>query len=372
MLLAFAQIADTSSVTKIARNKLQSLSKSHSHTKSARRAAKRSTTLTKKTVMLGEAENVMTLYELFTSILPQVENLFKFVMGFICEHVSEICTIYTKIKQATAVWTNVKTCFETIKTSYTTITKNLDSTTQETLQKVEVQGAKTHGDETLCKTVKVQIKKTFEDNTSGLGAIFGFVATLLLPGSGHVVQGVTNSLVSMSQPLHDIDSMCNSYTDHRKAELIEQFGSLARYKEQCEYFAKQDCSQFNPATVNIKEFFKKVVGIAGAVKESVKCIFDTIKSVTDLFNISEIIGKWLAKLAAKIGINIAANVLTLGIWAGIKAAYYIVKLGIKIYKFIVAWKAGNADVFELGRIIANAGDIIQSLMAMRRKRKLMK
>ena len=380
LLLAFAQIADTSSVTKIARNKLQSLNKSHSHAKSARRANKRSTTLTKKNVMLNDPENTMTLYALFESLLPNAEKIFEFVMGFICEHVTEICEVYNKIRKIPKIWNNVQSCLVTIKDTGNAITGALERSTEETILKVETQGASERGDQRLCEVVKLQIKKTFDANHAIVGDFVGFSfnlgSKLLLgpwaPDISHNVGNAMNSLHSMTQPLRDTDSMCNSFTPDRRTEIIAQFGSLEVYKEQCEYFAKLDCATFNPSTTNMLDFFKKAWGILKLVGESVKCIATAIKEVAELANVYEALLKWLAKLAAEAGFSILANILTLGIWAGIKAVYHFVKLGIRIHKFIVAWHAGNADIFELGRIVANAVNIVKTLLGMRRKRKLMK
>ncbi len=88
-----------------------------------------------------------------------------------------------------------------------------------------------------------------------------------------------------------------------------------------------------------------------------------MKKVAKLFA-----GDFLAAGASAV-LGVVANVLTLGIWGGIKGAYYLVKLGIQIKEFYDEMNKKDADLaFMAGSIIGRGILIAKSLLFGRRRR----
>ena len=360
VLLAFAQIADTSSVTKSARNRLQSLSRSRA--RSTRRANTRSTTKVKTM----NAEDAGTLIDLFKDIIKTPDLIFDMVMGFVCEHVSIICTIYKKIRDAQTYYTQVKSCFAKIKDTVEDI-----GVAKTSIQAIETQGDQRNGDFDLCQLIKTEIAKTYRDNIQQAGRLINQSAGGLLPtGIINWTMGVGSFI---TQPFASATTMCFSLGGGRVAELEGKFGTMARYSEQCNFFAKKNCRDFDPATKNLTSFFKKAWNAFKGIYDSVKCIVEVIQATPGLADVFNALATWIGASVASAAVSVLGNALTMGIWGGIKAAYYIVLLGLKIHKFIQDWNAGTRNVFVLGGIIANAISIVKSLIGGRRRyRKLKK
>merc|ERR1712166_997754 len=102
--------------------------------------------------------------------------------------------------------------------------------------------------------------------------------------------------------------------------------------------AKEDCSKFDPATKNLTGFFKKAKKSVKGIMASISCFKDAILLIPDLKVLYTELAKWIGGAIASVAGSVIGNLATMGVWAGIKAAYYIVKLGIKIYKFIKTWQ----------------------------------
>jgi len=184
------------------------------------------------------------------------------------------------------------------------------------------------------------------------------------------------------------DKFCFANGSGRVKKLEQKFGSMEKYTEQCRYFIDKDCSRFDPATKNLTRFFMTAYGLLSGIWDSVKCIVGVIKQVPILKEAYNSLVKWIGVSVAGAAISLLGHYLTMGIWGGIKAAYYIVKIGTRIHGFIQEWNTFTSStrplddgrmrtlkdlVFNFGGIIANAISIVKSLVAGRRRyRKLKK
>ena len=153
---------------------------------------------------------------------------------------------------------------------------------------------------------------------------------------------------------------------------------MERYSEQCHYFIDKDCSKFDPATKNLTKFLKKAWSLFSGIWDSLKCIIGVIKIVPELNKVYTTIKWFIGKEALAAVANLFGHYITAGLWGGIKAAYYFVKIGMQIKDFIKDWKTKTKQLiqglmFRFGGIIGYAIKIVKSAIAGgRRFRKLKK
>ena len=91
LILAFAQIADSSSVTKSLKNRIQSLNRSNA--KSTRRAKKSSTLTKRNLVQTMGPQSTTDLIQIFQDVVvsrdkSKIAQIVEFIMGFVCESVA--------------------------------------------------------------------------------------------------------------------------------------------------------------------------------------------------------------------------------------------------------------------------------------------
>ena len=374
LLIAFAQIADTSYVTKIARRRLQNLSKSKSKAKSTRTASTTTNDYTILTetpdkialfnadedrlfveVKLSESVKMGPIYKKAqdtdtTSIIKSIKNLISnkmfsglinFIMGVLCNFFSPICQIWETI---TSLGKNITEIYKCIK-QVTTIESAITPAAERAMESIQRQGS---NDRELCTTIQADLARINPQFLVNDHQFPEFAST----------------------PQESVIAKCSTYNEETIRNL--KF-TPAQYIEQCEYFADKDCTTFAPSLKNITTFMKSAKGIFDTIWSTKDCIISALKLIPglgDLINglIEEVV-TWAAKAAASVLGSVALSFLTCGIWAGVKAAYYIIKLGIQIYKVIQKYRETRKyDWFAIGKIVGNAVDIVKSFIGMRRRR----
>merc|ERR1712160_159673 len=113
-----------------------------------------------------------------------------------------------------------------------------------------------------------------------------------------------------------------------------------RFREQCLFFHRQDCQQFNPINAGITDFAKKAYKFYEAIVDAGKCIgeklsdpnnksIDIAKQQLMKYFTGNAAGDFI-KGAMGAVLGVVANIMTAGVWGGLKGAYYLVKLGFQI------------------------------------------
>jgi len=154
--------------------------------------------------------------------------------------------------------------------------------------------------------------------------------------------------------------------------------------EQCIAFAELDCNNLGPSLTNMTSFFKSAKEIYVSATTQMTCIVDAIKLIPGVEEAMEefdeavtLFNDWFAQAVQGTYIGYALNVLTGGIWAGVKSAYYIIKLGVRVYQAIKKYTAeytasGLFNWLDYGEILGIAYQVGESLTGARRRKRLIK
>lgn len=151
---------------------------------------------------------------------------------------------------------------------------------------------------------------------------------------------------------------------------------MAAYKQQCLFFHSLDCQTYNPEHIGITAFAQRAYKYYNAIKESGKCIGQKLLNPTDadLIRIKDKLLKYfkgtdMIQSALSAVAGFVANIITLGIWGGVKGAYYLISLGYEIKEFWEEVAKPNAKdiAFKIGGIIGRAILIVKSILMGRRR-----
>lgn len=160
--------------------------------------------------------------------------------------------------------------------------------------------------------------------------------------------------------------------------LTKKFGSMKEYERQCLYFHSKDCDDFSPKTAGVKSFANDAYNYMSGLLKAGTCLNEKLSSNSSpgIIQAKAIIGKFFnaqdfVQSAMKGVLGTVANVLTGGLWGGVKGGYYLVKLVNKVNNF----KANSVDhktIYLVGKIIGNCIMIVKSILLGRRRRRLMR
>jgi len=262
---------------------------------------------------------------------------------------------------------SAKQCFEQVNTTYnqlTTIPKSIKD-----LQKLNSTSKKKE----LCEKIQEQLETNY-NTFRGKRAreVVNTIANLKHQDSisGWWNSGLeifTKSSMVTTAPVMSKETWCDLGVDDARIE--ENFGSLYEYKIQCKYFAKVNCSDFNPYVKGWTDFAKKAWAIFENVGNSIKCIWNLIKTIPRIDDLIRQISIWLSAGALGQVASTVAHYLTAGVWGAIQGIYHIIKFGWKVYNLINKWRNEAEDYLQLGKLIAVGVKIIKDLAAGGRKRK---
>ena len=305
------------------------------------------------------------------------KNILYFTFGVAAEFSSESEPLYHKLKKSIDAFSP---CFDVMNLAFKFVkeSKEADNLAKlgksESIKLLESTLAKKENQKEYCEKTKKQISENFikstwesEANRSGFyGGLIDITPNILLSLS----YGIAEKIVSLDEYCYrptNIDSAPKT-----AEELKKKFTNLDVYYNQCMYFNSLDCNIFNPETTGVWEFIKKSYSYYGMVKKTGTCIANLVngpdsvsrwlkfKPVGDLFKAG---GFFYKALATTLGV--VTNLLTLGIWGGIKGGYYLIELGLMIKEFKDDITEDLA--FKTGKIIGKGIAIAKSLLLGRRK-----
>lgn len=321
LLIAFSNIAETSNISREARSKIK---RYLSRSKNQRRTTSNTKIRTKQNQMAEYADWVLSQAQIVTT-----NNPIAFILGFL------------------------NTFFETedLLEDYA-IMKNLFSTCSIALQQIPQavqQGAEIlSGNYDPSEQEKLNSKQFCLDNQNEIRNTNGDI-------------GLQNWSKSLS--LKSLLDKNTHYKDREQAKLIcsnydpnlEQFyiryGGFEMYKRRCEMFVNQDCNTYEQRVLtweSVKTFASQAYGFISNYGETIICIFESFEKVSELRMLNPndqnpsrlLINNKLIKMKEKLSKlvnlfnqswtsiigNILLNLITVGAWGTVKAAFYIVKL----------------------------------------------
>merc|ERR1711957_759348 len=231
-------------------------------------------------------------------------------------------------------------------------------------------------------------------NIKNLGRIInqragGYLSNGMVDFASNLTSSINRHNPLLKKTLANQD-MCYVNGGKRAQKLVQKFGSMEEYKKQCRYFIGIDCSRFDPSTKNLTSFFKTAYGMFGGIWNSITCIKDVLMNIPAFKKAAESLANKVLLGIVGAAASALGHYLTMGIWGGIKGAYYIVKVGIKISDFIQKHlkffdairnkTLGKEDLMEIlrtqafafGEILSHAVSIIKSITIGRRRFKKLK
>ena len=314
------------------------------------------------------------------SIFKFIENFrtqdyFMVFLGFLSEFFPVIKPIYDKIKAVKDYTDHFKDCYTKIVAAKDDISdaKKIFDKATENLNSPE-------NKKNYCLKVKAQVKmfaeqrkiqafnKLAKENEQSflLGGGLGltYMASNIKTGE---LKDYINNTVMASGKINGIKILenCNSAASADEPRIIRLYGNRANFIQQCSYFLRKDCNAFNPTIGDFTSFAQKAWNVAKSISKAKDCIIKTFteSKLIPTFGLTEILTSIVGSIVEN-AVGAVANILSFGIWGGLKAAYYIIQLGFKIADF-----SKKNDLYLLGQIIADATLIIKSIIAGRKKRK---
>lgn len=314
----------------------------------------------------------------FSDIISKMEaifvksktNILYFIIGILSEFIpglDAVFTNYIKLDEATKVTDKFLPCFEKFKTSVQD-TKNLASSPFSDMEAKSGSAAK---GVKFCEEFKKTIFDYFvaaekEDYADKAG-----IWDKMTP------EWVLTASYNIGGKIASLDKFCKIIATSRapktKAIIIKKFGSVKEYEKECLYFHEKDCDNYNPAAAGIKVFAQKAYSYVSGIVDVGKCVYTLFDSGADpnIIKAKLIIGKLFTVnnfIDAAMGgmVGLVANILTFGIWGGLKGGYYIVQLVNKIASYREAAKL-STNAFQIGKIIGNCIMIVKSFIAGRRR-----
>lgn len=196
----------------------------------------------------------------------------------------------------------------------------------------------------------------------------------------HVDAAVTERLTAMTRVGTGFFKTKDTYCTETITEnapsvheiIVQNYKSLSNFKAECLYFHGLDCDVFNPLSAGMTDFAKQAYKFYGSLKKAGTCIGATLSDpnntvvkdakskLLQYFTGSDFIGNAMGAVA-----GLVANVMTFGIWGGLKGAYYLVKLGKQISEFWPYWHVDTA--FKIGEIVGKAIMIVKAILFGRRR-----
>ena len=294
------------------------------------------------------------------------ENYFKFLLGVLSQFITEVGTIYPAVK---SVANEFSSCFEDF-------TQEKTSNSVPQVSNFENNFKTPQARKDYCLAIKEQISKNYVDSHK---EHHRKSAGLILdnPIIGWASDGVTHVGKSLRRDtLASVDELC-TFPVRLEAPTIQkeikaQFSTFEEYKKQCFYFHSKNCDDFNPETAGLTDFAKKAYGFYKSIIKAGKCvgvkindpanvaIKDVRQRLAKIFNVENVISG-----ALTVAVNFAANIMTFGIWGGVKGGYYLVQLGLQIKEF---WdNPSHETAYTIGQIVGKAILIVKSIIMGKRR-----
>jgi len=162
------------------------------------------------------------------------------------------------------------------------------------------------------------------------------------------------------------ETICGTFTlPNTQQFVIRKFGSIENYYNQCMYWLKASCSDYDPDSANLTEFARLAWGAAKSIMNQTQCVLGKVGSNSDF---KQFLVPNLLDVASGIA-NGVVHYLSFGSWGAIKAGYYLIRLGIQIHEF---YDKGEQTPYRVGKIFGTCATIVKSLLLGRRRRRLMK
>lgn len=163
----------------------------------------------------------------------------------------------------------------------------------------------------------------------------------------------------------------------QEREIINMYGSLANYTNQCMFFYSADCDNFKPVISKTAEFAMQAWGMLNSMAGLGDCIGTILgedlqlqKHLNGLYELFSNFGLHIVKRLVFEAALAGLHYITAGIWGGLKGGYYLIRLGMQIKEFYE--NVMKDPAYNLGQIVGKAVQIIKSLIAGKRRRKFRK
>lgn len=304
----------------------------------------------------GEGSIMSTVFNYLKKELTDPENILYFVLGVLSVFWSSIEEFYHKFRPKVGI---LKTCISAAKISFKVVSESLDQKDDEDkeleknhelltfLAKMESKEKQKN----YCEKVKREIDGVFDEaELKKNDRNYGPLDLLLLWWN----QNGKKSFVSSQEYCDQVDIL----KKYRKQNLIEKYGSLQQYKQQCIYFKDLDCETMEVET-GIIEFVSKAYKYFKYVHTVEKCI---VKVLGESDFIQDTISDLLTGAA-----GFAANIFSFGAWGGIKGAYKIFKLASDLKKSVEKFR--HDLPFNVGKIVGRGIEIAKSILLGKKKRR---
>ena len=286
------------------------------------------------------------------------ENILYFVIGVLSVFWEALEEVYHKMRPKIAV---LKTCISASKISFKLISEALSNDEEDSaleknedlLKFIAAMGTK-EKQRDYCLKVQSEIDQIFDEaelkkNDRNYGPIDLLVLWFNQTGK--------KSFVSNQEYCDQVDIL----KKRRQMNIIEKYGSIKQYKQQCIYFKDLDCQTMEVET-GIIDFIKTAHKYFKYVHTIEKCI---VKVLGENDFIEESIKSALSSVA-----GFAANIFSFGAWGGIKGAYKIFKLAQDLKKKYDHFRRDLA--FNVGQIVGRGIEIAKSILLGRKKRRSIK
>jgi len=166
-----------------------------------------------------------------------------------------------------------------------------------------------------------------------------------------------------------------------KAKIAKEYGSYQEFYGQCVYFQEVDCDTFEPMTGGLTSFTDKVSKTIQSITVGGECIGKTLMAGTgaDMEKVKKVLkglfgsGIGILQFLLQNALGAVANVVTMGLWGGVKAGYYLIDLGFgikQVYDKIKGPHDWRDVMWFIGELFGKAIKIVKSLILGRRRRRI--
>lgn len=303
----------------------------------------------------GEETILSQVIKYLKKEITDPENILYFVLGVLSVFWESIEEVYHNLKPKLGV---LKTCISAAKISFKMISEALSNDEEDAaleknedlLKFIAAMGTKDKQKD-YCLKVQSEIDQIFDEaELKKNDRNYGPIDLLVLWFN----QNGKKSFVSNKEYCDQVDIL----KKRRQINIIESYGSIKQYKQQCIYFKDLDCQTMEVET-GIIDFIKTAHKYFKYVHTIEKCI---VKVLGENDFIEESIKSALSSVA-----GFAANIFSFGAWGGIKGAYKIFKLAKDLKKKYDDFKKDLA--FNVGQIVGRGIEIAKSILLGSKKRR---
>lgn len=280
------------------------------------------------------------------------EKLMKFVFGILSQFFPPVDKLYADVMK---LWSlkdlKLAECFDAAKMTPQVENLSIIESTLNSAQK-EITNKKQYCENTKKKFKDWHDKVMKEHNSKEHGSFFGGAVFIFS-------DGWTDSQV------------CNNGWKYSTAAQKAKYPAGEKeYIRECMYFMDLDCDKFDPEGNSLKDFAQQAWNYVKSVWASLKCLQTKLsinpvtKKILDALKGAFVTGAFSA--AANLGLQI----LTGGVWGGLKSAYQFVQLGLAIKQYAQGLLKQDKH-WVIGQLVGMAALIIKGLILGRRRRRRM-